>query len=46
MSLLNKSFQNVGILMLVQVFSKIMTFSLNFLVARIVVKEVYGYANI
>ena len=45
-SLMNKSFKNVGLLMLVQVFSKIMTFSLNFLVARIVVKEVFGYANI
>jgi oligosaccharide translocation protein RFT1 len=44
--LLQKSFKNVGILMLVQVFSKIMTFTLNFLVARIVVPEVYGYANI
>jgi hypothetical protein len=32
--------------MLVQLFSKIMTFSLNFLVARIVIPEVYGYANI
>ena len=44
--LLNKSMKNVGVLMLVQIFSKIMTFSLNFLVARIVVPEVYGYANI
>lgn len=44
--LLEKSFKNVGILMAVQIFSKIMTFSLNFLVARIVVPEVYGYANI
>ena len=43
---MNKSFRNVGVLMLVQIFSKIMTFSLNFLVARIVVPEVYGYANI
>ena len=34
--LLNKSMKNVGVLMLVQIFSKIMTFSLNFLVARIV----------
>jgi hypothetical protein len=44
--MLNKSFKNVGVLMVVQLFSKVVTFSLNFLVARIVLKEVYGYANI
>jgi uncharacterized protein YbjT (DUF2867 family) len=44
--LMQKSMKNVGILMFVQIFSKIMTFALNFLVARIVSKEVYGYANI
>lgn len=45
-NLVAASFKNAGILMLVQVFSKIMTFTLNFMVARIVTKEVYGYANI
>jgi len=45
-SLMASSFKNAGVLMMVQVFSKIVTFSLNFLVARIVAKEVYGYANI
>jgi O-antigen/teichoic acid export membrane protein len=45
-SKLKKSFRNLGVLMVVQIFSKIITFTLNFLVARIVLKEVYGYANI
>lgn len=44
--LLSNSFQNAAFLMVVQIFSKIMTFSLNFMVARIVTKEVYGYASI
>jgi O-antigen/teichoic acid export membrane protein len=41
-----KSVKNMGVLMLMQLFSKVITFSLNFLVARIVSKEVFGYANI
>ena len=36
----------VAQLVSVQIFAKIVTTSLNFLVARIVNKEVYGYANI
>jgi len=32
--------------MALQIFAKIMTMSMNFLVARFVQKEVYGYANI
>ena len=44
--MLSKSYRNMGFMMLVQLFSKVMTFSLNFLVARIVIKEVYGYANV
>ena len=44
--MINSSFKNAGILMAVQVFSKIMTFGLNFAVARKVQKEVYGYANV
>ena len=45
-SVVNKSLKNAGVLMLVQLFSKVMTFSLNFMVARIVSKDIYGYANI
>ena len=41
-----KSLQNIGIMMMVQIFAKIVNFSMNFFVARIVSKEVYGYANI
>ena len=44
--LMQKSMQNAGVLMFVQILSKKMTFTLNFMVARIVSKEVYGYANI
>ena len=44
--MIQKSMKNAGFLMIVQIFSKIMTFSLNFFVARIVSKEIYGYANI
>jgi O-antigen/teichoic acid export membrane protein len=45
-SAVSKSLHNAGVLMLVQVFSKMTTFTLNFMVARIVTKDIYGYANI
>ena len=41
-----KSAKNVGVLVFVQVFQNIITFVLNLLIARIVAKEVFGYANI
>jgi hypothetical protein len=44
--LVEKAFKNATLLMALQIFAKVMTMSLNFLVARLVEKEVYGYANI
>jgi oligosaccharide translocation protein RFT1 len=44
--LLNKAFKNASLLMALQIFAKVMTMSMNFLVARFVQKEIYGYANI
>jgi hypothetical protein len=44
--LINKAFKNASLLMILQIFAKIMTMGLNFLVARFVQKEVYGYSNI
>jgi hypothetical protein len=44
--LLSKAFKNASLLMALQIFAKVMTMSMNFLVARFVQKEIYGYANI
>jgi hypothetical protein len=44
--LLDKAFKNASLLMALQIFAKFMTMSLNFLVARLVQKDVYGYSNI
>jgi len=45
-NLVVKSVKNVQLLVLLQILSKILTSVLNFLIARFVSKEVFGYASI
>ena len=41
-----KALKNASLLMALQIFAKIITMSMNFLVARLVQKDIFGYANI
>jgi oligosaccharide translocation protein RFT1 len=44
--IVEKALKNASLLVALQIFAKIMTMSLNFLIARFVQKDIYGYSNI